>query len=132
METRELRHTLQDFSRQSIFGHSMGGHGALTIYLNSIRKGTKQFRSCSAFAPIANPTNCPWGQKAFSGYLQGGVEEAKEQYDATELVSKLGGKPVHILVDYVRNPYTFHRSSLSNEGNLGHRGQLLSAGPVAT
>ena len=64
----------------------MGGHGALTIYLNSIRKGTKQYRSCSAFAPIANPTNCPWGHKAFSGYLQGGAEEAKEQYDATELV----------------------------------------------
>ena len=85
----------------------MGGHGALTIYLNSIRKGTKQFRSCSAFAPIANPINCPWGQKAFSGYLQGGVEEAKEQYDATELVSKLSGKPVHILVDYVRTASTF-------------------------
>ena len=82
----------------------MGGHGALTIYLNSIRKGTKQFRSCSAFAPISNPINCPWGQKAFSGYLSGGVEEAKDQYDATELVSKLGGKPVHILVDYVRIP----------------------------
>lgn len=80
----------------------MGGHGALTIYLNSIRKGTKQYRSCSAFAPIANPINCDWGKKAFNGYLQGGVEEAKEQYDATELISKLGGKPVHILVDYVR------------------------------
>ena len=79
----------------------MGGHGALTLYLNSLRKGTKQYRSCSAFAPIANPTNCPWGQKAFSGYLQGGVDEAKEQYDATELIKKLGGKPVHILIDYV-------------------------------
>ena len=79
----------------------MGGHGALTIYLNSIRKGTKKYRSCSAFAPISNPVNCTWGQKAFGGYLQGGVEEAKDQYDATELVSKLGKAPVHILVDYV-------------------------------
>ena len=58
----------------------MGGHGALTIYLNSIRNGTKKYRSCSAFAPISNPVNCPWGQKALGGYLKGGVEEAKEQY----------------------------------------------------
>ena len=80
----------------------MGGHGALTIYLNSLRTGTKQYRSVSAFAPIANPINCPWGQKAFNGYLKGGIEEAKEQYDATELITKLGGKiPVHVLVDYV-------------------------------
>ena len=79
----------------------MGGHGALTIYLNSLRSGAKQYRSCSAFAPISNPTNCPWGQKAFAGYLQGGVEEAKDKYDATELVKKLGKAPVHVLVDYV-------------------------------
>ncbi|KAI0375230.1 carbohydrate esterase family 1 protein [Pilatotrama ljubarskyi] len=90
-----------DFKRQSIFGHSMGGHGALTLYLSSVLQGVKQYRSVSAFAPISNPVNCPWGQKAFSGYLQGGVEEAKDKYDATELVKKLGGKePVHILVDY--------------------------------
>ncbi|KAI0347831.1 carbohydrate esterase family 1 protein [Trametopsis cervina] len=89
-----------DFSRQSIFGHSMGGHGALTLYLNSLRDGTKQYRSVSAFAPISNPINCAWGQKAFNGYLQGGVEEAKQKYDATELISKLGKASVHILVDY--------------------------------
>ena len=93
--------TRQDFSRQSIFGHSMGGHGALTIYLNSLRSGAKQYRSCSAFSPIANPTNCPWGQIAFKGYLQGGLEEGKEHYDATELIGKMGKVPVHILVDYV-------------------------------
>ena len=79
----------------------MGGHGALTIYLNSIRDGTKHYRSCSAFAPIANPINCPWGQTAFNGYLTGGIEEAKEKYDATELIAKMGKVPVHILVDYV-------------------------------
>lgn len=81
----------------------MGGHGALTMYLNSLRKGTKQYRSCSAFAPIANPVNCPWGHRAFTGYLAGGLEEAKAQYDATELIAKLGKLPVHILVDYVRS-----------------------------
>lgn len=79
----------------------MGGHGALTLYLNSILSGAKQYRSVSAFSPVANPTNCPWGQKAFNGYLQGGVEEAKERYDATELIKKLGKAPVHILIDYV-------------------------------
>ena len=76
----------------------MGGHGALTIYLSS-PPGT--YRSASAFAPISNPTECPWGKKAFGGYLKGGVEEAKERYDATELI-KGYKEPVHILVDYVR------------------------------
>ncbi|THV06025.1 esterase D [Dendrothele bispora CBS 962.96] len=85
-----------DLKRQSIFGHSMGGHGALTLYLSS---STKQYRSASAFSPISNPTKCPWGEKAFSGYLQGGVEEAKEKYDATELIST-SKEPVHILIDY--------------------------------
>ncbi|KAG5651607.1 hypothetical protein H0H81_008067 [Sphagnurus paluster] len=87
----------QDLKRQSIFGHSMGGHGALTLYLSS---KTKQYRSASAFAPITNPTKCPWGEKAFNGYLNGGVEEARSQYDATELISK-SKDPVHILIDYV-------------------------------
>ncbi|KAJ3882704.1 carbohydrate esterase family 1 protein [Lentinula edodes] len=85
-----------DWKRQSIFGHSMGGHGALTMYLSS---PYKQYRSASAFSPVANPTKCPWGEKAFTGYLQGGVEEAKEKYDATELISK-SKEPVHILVDF--------------------------------
>lgn len=76
----------------------MGGHGALTLYLSS---ATKQYRSASAFAPISNPTKCPWGEKAFTGYLAGGVEEAKVKYDATELIIK-HKDPVHILVDYVR------------------------------
>ena len=97
----------QDLTRQSIFGHSMGGHGALTLYLSSVLSGVKQYRSCSAFAPISNPINCPWGQKAFAGYLQGGIEEAKEKYDATELIKKLGKEPVHILVDYVSFPSFF-------------------------
>lgn len=77
----------------------MGGHGALTIYLAS---RSKQYRSASAFSPISNPTKCPWGEKAFKGYLQGGVEEAKELYDATELIAKTK-LPVHILIDYVRD-----------------------------
>lgn len=76
----------------------MGGHGALTLYLGS---KTKQYRSASAFAPVSNPTKCPWGEKAFNGYLQGGVTEALDKYDATALISK-ASDPVHILIDYVR------------------------------
>lgn len=100
--TLELPHVIEvaglpiDLKRQSIFGHSMGGHGALSLYLAS---KTNQYRSASAFSPISNPTKCPWGKKAFNGYLQNGVEEAKELYDATELIAK-HKDPVHILIDY--------------------------------
>ena len=64
-----------------IFGHSMGGHGALTIAL----KNPNRYRSVSAFAPICAPAQCPWGQKAFRGYL-GEDDGAWRDYDATSLV----------------------------------------------
>lgn len=87
-----------DHARSSIFGHSMGGHGALVAYLRK----PGQYRSASAFAPIANPTKAPWGEKAFSGYLAGGVDEGK-QWDATELVRSSNKAPdLNILVDVVR------------------------------
>jgi S-formylglutathione hydrolase len=79
----------------------MGGHGALTLYLSTVLKGSKQYRSASAFAPIANPSQCPWGEKAFKGYLAGGVSEGADKYDATTLISKLDKESLHILVDYV-------------------------------
>jgi len=65
-----------------IFGHSMGGHGALTIAL----KNPSAWRSVSAFAPIVAPSRCPWGEKAFSGYL-GPDRETWRAWDATELVA---------------------------------------------
>lgn len=80
----------------------MGGHGALTLYLSSLLGGSKQYRSVSAFAPISNPSKCPWGENAFKGYLAGGVVEGQDLYDATELVKKLPATPVHVLIDYVR------------------------------
>ncbi|XP_035693147.1 S-formylglutathione hydrolase-like [Branchiostoma floridae] len=83
-----------DSDRQSIFGHSMGGHGALICYL----KNPGKYRSVSAFAPICNPINCPWGQKAFSGYL-GSNKDTWKEYDASELVKKYQGPPVDILID---------------------------------
>lgn len=56
------------------------------------------YQSVSAFAPISNPTNCPWGKKAFSGYL--GTDEATwKNYDATELVSKYNGPPLELFID---------------------------------
>ena len=70
-----------DPTRQGISGHSMGGHGALICAL----KHPTRYRSVSAFAPIAAPMQCPWGQKAFSHYL--GADQADwRAYDATELV----------------------------------------------
>jgi S-formylglutathione hydrolase len=88
-----------DWKRKSIFGHSMGGHGALTIYFQALQSPTP-FKSASAFAPIANPILAPWGKKAFDGYLRGGVEEARKRYDATELVSKAQG-PLKVLIHSV-------------------------------
>jgi len=85
--TQELPALLQaefplDVTRMGVSGHSMGGHGALVCALRN--PGT--FRSVSAFAPIAHPCACPWGVKAFTGYL-GGVE-AGEEYDASLLLAK--------------------------------------------
>jgi S-formylglutathione hydrolase len=84
--TRELPALLatnfpMDQLRQGIFGHSMGGHGALVCAL----RNPGQYQSLSAFAPICSPTRCPWGQKAFTGYL-GEDRTTWKQYDASELV----------------------------------------------
>jgi len=85
-----------DMSRQSITGHSMGGHGALVIAL----RNPSTFRSVSAFAPICHASAVPWGQKTFSAYL-GSKEtsfEAWKQYDALELARNYKEKDLHILV----------------------------------
>ena len=76
-----------------ISGHSMGGHGALTLGL----KHSDLFRSISAFAPIAAPTRCPWGEKAFTGYL-GDDRTLWQAYDSCELI-KQGYSAEHLLVD---------------------------------
>jgi S-formylglutathione hydrolase len=82
-----------DPARMGVMGHSMGGHGALVAAL----RRPDRFRSCSAFAPIAAPTQCPWGHKAFGGYL-GADRSAWAAYDACELMR---AKPFahEILVD---------------------------------
>ena len=84
-----------DEQRVSIFGHSMGGHGALVLAL----RHRDLFRSVSAFAPISAPSRCPWGEKAFSNYL-GRDRNAWAQYDASELMKQSSSPfPDGILID---------------------------------
>jgi S-formylglutathione hydrolase len=82
-----------DSQRASISGHSMGGHGALTIAL----KNPDRFKSVSAFSPICSPLNCPWGDKVLSNYL-GDDRQVWEQYDGVELV-KQATEHLPVLVD---------------------------------
>jgi S-formylglutathione hydrolase len=89
-------HFPADREKQGIFGHSMGGHGAITIGL----KNPQRYKSISAFAPISAPKQCPWGQKALPRYL--GPDRGQwDDYDSTELMSKLtdAAKRPPILVD---------------------------------
>jgi len=85
-----------DMGAQGITGHSMGGHGALTIGL----KNPDTYRSVSAFSPIVNPVNCPWGHKAFTAYL-GEDRELWKAHDACELVKAAGDRSAYpeILID---------------------------------
>jgi S-formylglutathione hydrolase len=87
------QHFPVDMGRQGITGHSMGGHGALTIAL----RNPGRFRSVSAFAPIVSPLNCPWGDKALGGYL-GPDRAAWREYDACALIED-GARLPDLLVD---------------------------------
>ena len=82
-----------DLGAQAITGHSMGGHGALTIAL----RNPGRFRSCSAFAPIVAPSHVPWGEKALSGYL-GPDRAGWRRHDAVALIED-GGRVPDLLVD---------------------------------
>jgi len=82
-----------DMARQGITGHSMGGHGALTIGL----RNPDRFRSVSAFSPIVSPLSCPWGDKALAGYL-GADRAAWREYDACALITD-GARLPDLLVD---------------------------------
>jgi len=96
-ELREvaIRELAVDARRVGISGHSMGGHGALTLAL----RHPDLFRSVSAFAPIAAPSQCPWGQKAFNGYL-GADRSAWASHDASALMAQMQTPfPDGILID---------------------------------
>src|SRR5690606_16540690 len=94
-----------DAARTGIFGHSMGGHGALVLAL----RNPNRFRSVSAFAPIAAPTHSDWGKKALGGYL-GADTAAWEPYDATALMRALRNPfPNGILIDQGMSDQFLHQ-----------------------
>lgn len=82
-----------DMTRQGIMGHSMGGHGALTIAL----RNPDRFKAVSAFAPIVSPMNCPWGEKALTGYI-GTDQTSWLEYDAVALIAG-GARLSDMLID---------------------------------
>jgi S-formylglutathione hydrolase len=90
--TREFP-TQLDLSKRSIMGHSMGGHGALVLCL----RNPELFKTVSAFAPVCNPVNSPWGRKALTGFL-GSDEQEWTRWDASELLKQFSA-PLSILVD---------------------------------
>lgn len=112
-------------------GHSMGGHGALTIYL----KNPDKYKSLSAFSPICNPMIVPWGEKALSGYL-GADKESWKEYDATELLKKSSGPFVPTLIDigtmddfmYQLSPNTFAAVAMEKTMPLSIRMQVCNIG----
>ncbi|XP_046744010.1 S-formylglutathione hydrolase [Diprion similis] len=98
--------------RKSITGHSMGGHGAFIAVL----KNPGLYRSVSAMSPICNPINCPWGKKAFSGYLGGAEGDSKwKDWDSTELIKKYKGPRLDILIDQGTNDNFLTKSQLLPE-----------------
>lgn len=113
--TKELPQLIQanfsaDRLRQSIMGHSMGGHGALISFL----KNPGLYRTVSAFSPICHPVDCPWGQKAFLGYL-GSNKAAWEEYDAFCLTKKYQGPVPDILIDQGKDDQFWHQQQLLPE-----------------
>ncbi|MCD2205372.1 S-formylglutathione hydrolase [Listeria booriae] len=92
--TTIVRETLGLTGSESIMGHSMGGHGALVIGL----RNPDRFHAISAFSPIVNPSDVPWGMKAFDAYL-GADKQSWASWDASKLLASHDGKPVPILLD---------------------------------
>lgn len=89
-----VREQVNVSDRQSISGHSMGGHGALMLAL----RNPQRYRSASAFAPIVNPSQVPWGRKAFTAYL-GADEQRWLAYDSCHLLASRPAEPLPMLVD---------------------------------
>src|SRR5690606_3338070 len=87
------QHLPVDTSRQSIFGHSMGGHGAMVVAL----RNPDRYHSVSAFAPISAPSRCPWGAKAFTAYL-GDDQASWGEYDSSVLIPR-AAKKIPLLID---------------------------------
>lgn len=128
-----------DPNRVSITGHSMGGHGALSLYL----KNPGKYRSVSAFAPISNPLKAPWGEKAFKGYFgEDDWQKKGAEHDSTELLKKWKGGDLDILIDVVcqllvplpkeKQKNIVQIKKPKTNSSTGHRRQLLQARPTTT
>lgn len=98
-----------DMGRQGIFGHSMGGHGALTLGL----RNPERFKSISAFAPICAPIQCPWGEKALGRFL-GEARAAWREYDAVALIED-GARADYLLVDQGTSDQFYKEKQLQPE-----------------
>lgn len=107
----------------SIFGHSMGGHGALVIGLRESAK----FKSVSAFAPVVNPTQCSWGDRAFKGYL-GDNFDLWKTYDSCELLKSGHKHPQTILIHQGTEDEFLHKGNLQTD----HWTQQAAASKQAT
>lgn len=94
------KHFNVNMERQGIMGHSMGGHGAITLHL----KHPSLYKSCSALAPIVSPSQVPWGQKALKAYLGEDLAEW-EQYDASALVRKNPSKATLLIDQGAADPF---------------------------
>lgn len=104
-----------DPNRVSITGHSMGGHGALSLYL----KNPGKYKSVSAFAPISNPLKAPWGEKAFKGYFgEDDWQKKGAEHDSTELLKKWKGGDLDILIDVVSNQLVLYQTDRSRANTL--------------
>jgi len=112
-------------NKQSIMGHSMGGHGALICAL----KNPGLYASVSAFAPISNPINCPWGEKAFSGYLGSKETGNWQNWDATELVKNYNGPHLEVLIDQGKSDDFYVKKQLLPENFVAACGD---SGTVST
>jgi len=107
--------------KESIMGHSMGGHGALTIGL----KNTEKFKSISAFSPILSPSLVPWGIKAFATYL-GKDKSSWNEWDSTELIQNENILPTLITQGTADQFYEEHLSEIAFLGNAKKHGDLVT------
>lgn len=113
-----IRNNFTTNSNFSIFGHSMGGHGALMSFL----KNPNKYKSASAFAPICNPCNCDWGKNAFQGYL-GDDQNKWREYDSTELVRSYSGPQTTLLIDQGNDDKFLKESQLLPENLVASSGE---------
>src|SRR3546814_9426503 len=100
---------------QGIMGHSMGGHGAISIHL----KNPGVYKSVSAFAPICAPSLCPWGRKAFLGYL-GDDEEQWQEYDSCALIRKQPSDALLFIDQGVEEPFLSAQDRKRTRLNSSH------------